>query len=278
MPSTMPAESSGLYVLVVTVWWTNASSTVPYSAGPRGGTESPPHSERVITRTDGPVLWRGRAEARARRRSRSPRRRATVAVGSARTKRARSARGLPRRRSWNSSAAPTKAGSVPATARAPSGPWSPNTCSVPHSVQRPPRRRARPCACARAPRAHRRPVRSKRRGARSTRVVRHPAAAAEACSGSRSRSISNSAGRAARAEAGPRHEAAAKAAAPSPKAWRRVVRRSGTTILNTPSARKARSGAVRTGTVQDHVVGADLVAEPLAEAVDQALELRVGEG
>src|SRR5215218_4541723 len=215
-----------------------------------------------------------------RRRRRSPSRRATVAVGSARTKRARSARGLPRRRSWNSSAAPTNAGSVPATERAPSGPWSPMTCSAAHAVQRPPRRRARTCASARLPRAQRRPIRSKRRGARSTRVVRHPAPAADAASGSRARSISKTPSpptRAASAEAGERSDAAANAAAPSPRTWRRVERRSGTVTNNTGEAEKARSGAVRTGTVQDDVVGTHVVAEPLAEPVDQPLELRVGE-
>ncbi len=51
---------------------------------------------------------------------------ASVAVGWARTKRARSSRGTPRRRSWNSSAAPVKAGSVPAGSRPWSGRWSPS--------------------------------------------------------------------------------------------------------------------------------------------------------
>ena len=237
---------------------------------------------------------------RARRRRRSPTRRATVAVGRARTKRARSARGLPRRRSWNSSAAPTNAGSVPATGRAPSGPWSPMTCSAAHAVQRPPRRRARTCASARLPRAQRRPIRSKRRGARSTRVVRQRAPAIEAVRSSPARSSSNSARRPARAEAGGFRETAAKAAAPSPRTWRRVERRSGTVSQNTtwtgkdrwnagpggqvplrcsPRGRNPRScealRAVRTGTVQHDVVGADVVAEPLPEAVDELLELGI---
>src|SRR5829696_7351049 len=251
---------------------------LPYSAAARGGTESPPHSERVMTRTDGPATTCRRAEVLARRRRRSPTRRATVAVGSARTKRARRARGFPRRRSCSSSAAPTNAGSVPPRARPPSGPWSPSTCSAAQPVHSPPRRRVRTCASARLPRAQRRPTRSKRRGARSTRVVRQPAPAAEAASGTAPRSSSKTAGLA-RAEAGERRAlAAVKAAAPSPRAWRRVVRRSGTVTLNTGSNGKTRSGAVRTGTVQDDVVGADVVAEPLAEAVDQALELGVGEG
>src|SRR5829696_1813136 len=250
---------------------------LPYSAAARGGTESPPHSERVMTRTDGPATTCRRAEVLARRRRRSPTRRATVAVGRALTKRARRARGLPRRRSWSSSAAPTNAGSVPAGARPSSGPWSPVGCSAAHSVQRPPRRRARTCASARLPRAQRRPTRSKRRGAFRTRVVRQPAPAADAASGSASRSSWKSAGRPASAAAGERSEAAAKAAAPRPRAWRRVVRRSGTVSLNTPRARTTRSRTVGTGTVQNDVVGPDLVPEPLAQPVDQALELGVGE-
>src|SRR5829696_5701926 len=245
---------------------------LPYSAAARGGTESPPHSERVMTRTDGPATTCRRADVLARRRRRSPTRRATVAVGRARTKRARRARGFPRRRSWSSSAAPTNAGSVPAGARSSSGPWSPAGCSAAHAVQRPPRRRARTCASARLPRAQRRPTRSKRRGAFRTRVVRQPAPAADAASGSASSSISKSAGRPASAAAGERSEAAAR-----PRAWRRVVRRSGTVSWNTPESRKARSAAVGTGSVQDDVVGADRVAQPLAEPVDQPLELRVGE-
>ena len=104
----------------------------------------------------------------------------------------------------------------------------PSRAARPTCVQRPPRRRARTCASARLPRAQRRPTRSKRRGARSTRVVRQPAPAADAVSGSSARSSSNSARRPARAVVGDLSEAAAKAAAPRPKTWRRVVRRSGT--------------------------------------------------
>ena len=47
----------------------------------------------------------------------------------------------PRRRSWKTSAAPVKAGSVPAGASAPSGAWSPEVCSGSHGDHEPPRRR-----------------------------------------------------------------------------------------------------------------------------------------
>ena len=112
--------------------------TSPYSGGSRGGTESAPHALRGMIGGGAPGL-RARA-ARPRRRAAADAARCR-AVGSARTKRARSARGVPRRRSWNSSAAPTNAGSVPAGTRPRSGPWSPMACSVAH---------ARPAAAAAA--------------------------------------------------------------------------------------------------------------------------------
>ena len=118
----MPADSSGAYSFAVTVWWTKASWTSPYSAGARGGTLSAPQALRGMI-AGGPAAWA------ARPRDRRLRRVASRAVGWARTKRPRSARGAPRRRSWNSSAAPVNAGSVPVGSGPRSGPWSPAGCS-----------------------------------------------------------------------------------------------------------------------------------------------------
>ena len=46
------------------MWWTNAACTSPYSGALRGGTESPPHSVRVMI--SGWLDWEARARTRGR--------------------------------------------------------------------------------------------------------------------------------------------------------------------------------------------------------------------
>src|SRR5215213_6091871 len=208
-------------------------------------------------------------------------RRAARVRGRARTKRARRPRGRPRRRSWNSSAAPVHAGSVPAGARAVSGPWSPAGWSSTQRVQSPPRRRARTCAWAWLPRVQRRPMRSKRRGAASAPVVRQPPPDGVAMG---SPSASSNMEGAPRASAGAgRRMPTAVVAAPSSSAWRRVSRgratRVGTRVGAERTAVGSRSGAPAAWavTAQHDVVGAAVVAEPRGHRADEPLELGVGE-
>ena len=155
---------------------------------------------------------RGRARlagaARARR---------AGAWGRARTKRAFRPRTPPRRRSWNSSALPVKTGSV----RSRSPAW---LCgSGVQRVQRPRSRRARTWACG-VPPAHTRPSRSKRRGARSTVVVRQPRRRHARRSALAGRARTAPARSAAKAGEGRRSAPSAAAPAPRRTAWRRVRR------------------------------------------------------
>ena len=173
------------------------------------------------------------------------------------------------------------------------GPWSPAAGSAVQRVQAPPRLRARTCACARLPRAQPRPIRSKRRGAANTRVVRQPAPAAAAPVGEGRSSEKEAAPRAAAARPG-RNPASAAAAAPSSIAWRRVTR--ATVIDNTTLGRKVlcavhhvpagtavaahRCARLRAGgavAAQHDVVPSDVVPQARGDAVDQPLELWIGE-
>ena len=188
---------------------------------PRSRSVSPPQALRGMI-----------AGAPARRRAAAASRAVRGTPGAACTKRARRPRAWPRRRSWNSSAAPVQAGSVPTAARPASGPWSPATCRRAQRLQRPPRRRARTCASTPACRARQpSPIRSNRCGARITPVVRQPAPAATAPD-ARAVEGEREGGRLPRprprAAPGRTAPSAAVAAAPSFRAWRRVRRWRGT--------------------------------------------------
>ena len=181
---------------------------------------------------------------------------------------------------------------MPVGARVPSGAWSAAVCSGSHGDHEPPRRRARTCASRWPPRFQRRPMRSKRRGACSTFVVRQPPATWAPPSSSAS---SNSEVPAAKAERG-RSAVPATAAAPRPSASLRLRRRRCTINQNTGVPGKDHfvlgrtrsctpgrtSGgprrAVGTGAAKHDVMGFDGIAEALGEPVDELLELGVLEG
>ena len=218
------------------MWWTNAAWTSPYSGAERGGHavaaplgagDDRGLARLRLARLDLRLLGPAPAGRRDGRRARSAGR-----ARSGRAARAPSRAGAAgRRRRRRCRRAPCRSG-----ARAPSGAWSPERWSGIHGVQLPPRRRARTCASSVPPRVQRSPIRSKRRGACSTFVVRQPAMCA-APSSSLSSKSEVPAAKALRGRSAP----PARAAAPRPMASLRLRRRRCTMVLNTASRRKDRS-------------------------------------
>ena len=175
---------------------------------------------------------------------------------------------------------------MPAAPRPASGPWSPASCSSVQRLQAPPCRRARTCARTSPPRLQPRPIRSKRRGASNTRVVRQPAAVAPSADGQgeRERLGARRCGGGERgAEASQRRGGGAQLQCLS--AGEAVARHDDPNTggpakhrFGDPGAEPCISRAIGAAAAQHDVVPADRVAEPLGDPVDQALQLGVLEG
>ncbi len=212
MARTIPAESSAVYWLAVTVWCTKAICTSPYSGLERGGTAAAPHCVRGMM-AGGPS-WAPRAARRVAARR--------IAGRPTATKCTRSPRGARRARSCSSSAPPAQTGSLAPATRGRSGACSTPTPNGVQGLHAPPERRTRTSTWASGSPRPRRPSRSKRRGARSTPVARPPvrvhAAKGTSSPKERVRSVA-----AAQPSAGVRTRDVRPAVAPRARARRRVT-------------------------------------------------------